>query len=292
MLLGGDVGASLRARGVSLSGPGALGRLIRENPDEVDRHYAVEIEAGVDVLTTFTSDTTPRALAQVGMAFRAAAITSAAVDHAINVAEAAGRPVAVAGVLGGSPVAPLDVATLVEEHGIHAARLAAASAGLILARGMASRTELMAAVVAAANTDVPTWAVVEVEADGTVLGGDSPEQLVRLLETAGASAVLFEASGSAAAREALVRARASGVSLPFGVLLDAGPDCVEGYPDGAASPDAWAAAVIELLDLEIRAVGGGRGCTEAHTSALAQRLREKMPSVFAGSDRPTAESPY
>jgi methionine synthase I (cobalamin-dependent) len=290
LLLGGDVGASLRARGVSLSGPGALGRLVREHPDEVDRHYAVEIEAGVDVLTTLTSDTTPRALAQVGMAFRAAAITSAAVDRAVSVAEMAGRPVAVAGVLGGSPVAPLDVATLVEEHGIHAARLAASGAGLILARGMASRTELMAAVVAAANTDVPTWAVVEAEPDGTVLGGDSPAQVVRLLETAGASAILFEASSTGAAREAVARARSGGVTLPFGVLLDAGPSCLEGYPEGALSPEAWAEAIFSLLPFELRAVGGGRGCTEAHTAALARFLREQ-PSLAIGSDRPTAESP-
>ena len=55
LMLGGDVGASLRASGVS----GHLGRLLREGGDDphlhgdaLARHYAVEIAAGADVLTT------------------------------------------------------------------------------------------------------------------------------------------------------------------------------------------------------------------------------------------------
>ena len=288
LILGGDVGASLRARGVSLAGPGALGRLVREQPSDVELHYAVEIEAGVDVLTTLTSDTTPRALAQVGMAFRSAAITSMAVDRAVSAAERAGRPVAVAGVLGGSSVAPLDIGSLVEEHGVHAARLAAAGAELILAHGMASRTELMAAVVAAANTDLPTWAVVETEPGGTVLGGGSPGDVARMLETAGASVILFESSSPRDAQQTVASARADGISLPFGVLLDAGEACIDGYPDGASSPEDWARAVLELLPLALSALGGGRGCTQAHTAALARTLRREMPSMLAPAGYPAA----
>jgi methionine synthase I (cobalamin-dependent) len=279
LLLGGDVGASMRARGVIFSGPGALGRLVREHGDAVDSHYAVEVEAGVDVLMTLTSDTTPRSLAQVGMAYRAAAITAMAVDRAIDAADRVERPIAIAGVLGGSAIAPLDMAGLVEEHGVHAARLSAAGSSLILARGMASRSELMAAVVAAANTDLPTWAVVEADADGSVLGGEPPGPVVRMLESAGATTVLFEASTTSAAREALEGAMSGTAHLPLGVLLDAGPGCIEGYPEGAAPPDAWAEAMLELLSLNPRAIGGGRGCTQAHTAALARTLRHMIPSM-------------
>ena len=290
LLLGGDVGASLRQLGASIAGAGALGRLARERPDAVEAHYAVELDAGVDILTTLTSDTTPRALAQVGMAYRAAAITAAAVDLALEAAERAARPVAVAGVLGGDAVAPVDVATLVEEHATHAARLAAAGSDLILARGMASRTELMAAVIAASNTQLPTWAVLEVDLRGEVLGGEPPTQVIHLLETSGASAILFDVRTADAARLAVGRAREAGTQLPLGVLLDAGASCIEGYPEGASDPEEWAATMMTLLPLGARALGGGRGCTQAHTAALARMLRREMPSL-SPSLTETVEAP-
>jgi len=257
LILGADIGASLRGRGVTLAGPGALGKLLRERPDEVKRYYQAEIEAGADVLPALTSETTPRVLAQVGMAFRSAALTSAMVDRALDAAERADRPVVVAGVLGGESVAPLDVTTLIDEHGSHAARLAAAGAGLILARGIASRTELMAAVVAAANTGLPTWAVVEISDDGSVLGDDDAAQIAALLEAAGASAVIFEAPSASL-----------GGALP------------------PRSPE-WLHHWDDALPPEARILGGGHGCTEAHTQALAGWLL-RAPSRQAPSPGATA----
>jgi len=280
LILGADIGASLRGRGVTLAGPGALGKLLRERPDEVKRYYQAEIEAGADVLPALTSETTPRVLAQVGMAFRSAALTSAMVDRALDAAERADRPIVVAGVLGGESVAPLDVTTLIDEHGSHAARLAAAGAGLILARGIASRTELMAAVVAAANTGLPTWAVVEISDDGSVLGDDDAAQIAALLEAAGASAVIFEAP-SASLGGALLR-RYPSWPLPVGLLVDA--------PDEAPLSPEWLHHWDDALPPEARILGGGHGCTEAHTQALAGWL-QRAPSRHHPSFRPTANSP-
>ena len=280
LLLGADISASLRGRGVSLQGPGALGRLLRERPAEVERYYHAEIEAGADVLPALTSETTPRVLAQVGMAFRAAALTSSMVDRALLAAEGAGRPIVVAGVLGGETVSPLDVPTLVEEHGTHAARLAAAGAGLILARGIASRTELMAAVVAAANTGLPTWAIIEAEEDGSVLGNDEPGQVAGLLEAAGASAVLFEVP--TAPIGARLVARLLDCPLPVGLLVDAcGGDPADQHQRWL---DGW-----NTLPERARILGGGHGCTEAHTDALARWLGQTPPRLHP-SFRPTASS--
>lgn len=281
LLLGADIGASLRGRGVSLAGPGALGKLLRERPDEVERYYQAELEAGAEVLPALTSETTPRVLAQVGMAFRAAALTSAMVDRALDAAERVGRPVVVAGVLGGESVAPLDVTTLIDEHGNHAARLAAAGAGLILARGIASRTELMAAVLAAANTGLPTWAIVEVGDDGSVLGNDDAGEVATLLETAGASAVLFEAP-TAALGAALIQ-KLDPWPLPVGLLIDA----LEGDP---GATQGWVEQIDRALPPGARILGGGHGCTEAHTQALATWLKAG-PSRRHPSHRPTANSP-
>jgi S-methylmethionine-dependent homocysteine/selenocysteine methylase len=279
LLLGADIAASLRQQGVDLSGPGALGKLLRARPDLVERYSQSEVEAGADVLLALTSETTPRVLAQVGMAFRAAALTSSMVDRALEAAAVVDRPVVVAGVLGGESVAPLDVTTLVDEHGSHAARLAAAGAGLILARGIASRTELMAAVVAAATTGLPTWAIVTCEESGKVLGGDEPEAIVALLEAAGASAVLFETT--AATCPALIGRHHDGWLLPVGLVIDALP---------GADAGAWAEVVGPSLPPWVRMVGGGRGCTEAHTAALSRWL-QREPLRRHPSHRPTANRP-
>lgn len=282
LLLGADIGASLRGRGVTLQGPGALGKLLRERPSEVERYYHAEIEAGADILPALTSETTPRVLAQVGMAFRSAALTSSMVDRAILAAEQAGRPVVVAGVLGGETVAPLDVPTLVEEHGNHAARLAAAGAGLILARGIASRTELMAAVVAAANTGLPTWAIIEAEEATAVLGNDDPGQIAHLLEAAGASAVLFEVP-SATIGAALLASQPSW-PIPVGLLVDA---C---GGDPSDQHQRWLEGWSTSLPSGARILGGGHGCTEAHTSALSRWLGQ-IPVRQNPSYRPTANIP-
>jgi methionine synthase I (cobalamin-dependent) len=273
LLLGGDVASSLRLLGADVDGPGALGKLVREQGDKVDAHYSVEVAAGVDLLSTLTSDTTPRALAQVGMAYRSAAITAMAVDRAASAGQRAMRPIAIAGVLGGGSVSPVGVSDLAEDLSEHAARLEAAGCDLILARGDASRSELLAAVVAATHAESPTWAVVAVDADGTVLGDESPVEVVRLLEAAGASALLLDAETVAGARTVIEKVRRGGTSLPLGVLLDA-----DG-PDGVLSPDAWAEAALGLLALELRAFGGGRGCTHEHTAALSRALRRAVPSM-------------
>jgi S-methylmethionine-dependent homocysteine/selenocysteine methylase len=282
LLLGADIAASLRGRGVTLQGPGALGKLLRERPYEVERYYHAEIEAGADVLPALTSETTPRVLAQVGMGFRSAALTSSMVDRALQAAEAVARPVVVAGVLGGESVAPLDIPTLVEEHGTHAARLAAAGAGLILARGIASRTELMAAVVAAANTGLPTWAVVEADEEGTVLENEDPGKIAPLLEAAGASALLFEVP-SAEIGARLV-ARLGEWPIPVGLLVDAS------VGDAAQQHQRWIDNLGARFPPQARILGGGHGCTEAHTQALA-RWMAQTPQRQYPSHRPTTTIP-
>ncbi|RYE92011.1 MAG: hypothetical protein EOO75_07635, partial [Myxococcales bacterium] len=218
LLLGADIAASLRQQGVDLAGPGALGKLLRARPELVERYSRAEVEAGADVLLALTSETTPRVLAQVGMAFRAAALTSTMVDRALEAAAQAGRPVVVAGVLGGESVAPLDVTTLVDEHGSHAARLAAAGAGLILARGIASRTELMAAVVAALVAAVVSNSTAEAPAASsraTIASGSSPPSTLpeaSEVTTAQVGSPVVAAATTAAissVRDAMPRARMS-----------------------------------------------------------------------------------
>src|SRR5262245_35017611 len=200
LLASADAEASLRARGVTLKWPAAIGRLIREHPGVVAEHYHQEVAAGVDVLCAFTADTLPRVLSQIGMPFRAAALTGCAVDLALDAADAAPRPVIVAGVLGTHAIAPTAADRMAEELAIHATRLAAAGCELILARGFAStpsknhlaRVALRAAIISASATQLPTWALLDIDDNGFTPEGESVENVSFAAVEAGAQLLLFE----------------------------------------------------------------------------------------------------
>jgi len=280
LVVAADSNASLRARGVALDVPGALGQLLRESPEEVREHYRVEVGCRADVLAALTGDTTPRALAEVGMEHRSAQLTARAVELALDAAEESQKPVAVAGMLGSDMVSPVAAARLHEELSEHSARLAAAGCELLIARGQGSRLNLMAAVVAATRTDLPTWAVVERTGD---LSTGSDQELFQSLRSAGASVVLFEVSSVKLGLAELSRTREAleDAHLFAGILLAATEAALPGFPDQDGSPQTWAAHALDLDVGGARVIGGGAGTTESHLRALAQALGSLHPSMPA-----------
>jgi methionine synthase I (cobalamin-dependent) len=275
-----DSNASLRARGVALDVPGALGQLLRESPEEVREHYRVEVACRADVLAALTGDTTPRALAEVGMEHRSAQLTARAVELALDAAEESAKPVAVAGMLGSDLVTPVAATRLHAELSEHSARLQAAGCELLIARGQGSRLNLMAAVVAATRTELPTWAVVERTGDPTT---GSDRELFRSLRDAGASVVLFEvASVPLGVRElSLTKDALEEAELAVGILLAASETALPGFPDAASSAELWADHALDLDVAGARVIGGGAGTTEGHLRELARALGSLHPSLPA-----------
>jgi 5-methyltetrahydrofolate--homocysteine methyltransferase len=287
-----DTGASFRARGVLLDSPGALGVLLRQRPQEVLDHYRAEVQSRVDVLCALTADTTPRALAEVGMEHRSAMLTGLAVDLALEAAAESSKPVAVAGVLGSEMVSPMAPQRLGEELGEHAERLKVAGCELLLARGQGSRLELMAAVAAAARTELPTWAVVECLPNGELATGGALLPLLAPLQDAGASVLLLEVSSIETAFARLdeltvaLAAQLNPTDLAAGVLLASSAGSVRGFPDEDCDPLRWVQGALDLEGRGCRVIGGGAGTTEAHTAALARALgalHPTMPAAAPGS---------
>ncbi len=278
-----DTAASFRARGVELDSPGALGRMLRERSAEVLDHYRAEVRCKVDVLSALTSDTTPRALAEVGMEHRAAQLTRRAVELALEAAAESEKPIAVAGVLGSDMVSPVAADRLHGELTEHAARLAAAGCEILLARGQGSRLGLMAAVVAASRTELPTWAVLEYTSSDELTSGGNAVDLVEALAEAGASVVLFEVAkvdlGLAYLARFLSAFELHGIAP--GVLLAGSETSVRGFNDEKSEPERWVERAVDLSMGGARAIGGGAGTTEAHTRRLAEALGSLHPSLPA-----------
>lgn len=280
LILDADTGASFRARGVELDGPGTLGLLLREQPALVLSHHRAEVSSRVDVVCALTADTTPRALAEVGMQHRAAMLTHLAVELAFEATQEVDHNVVVASVLGSDMVGPVAADRLHEELVEHAARLRAAGSELVIARGQGSRVGLVAAVIAAASLDLPTWAVVECW-PGSETERLPLSDLLLALRDAGASAVLFEVPAVDTALRNLERSRVAleTIGLVPGVLLAASVSALRGFNDPTAEPEGWSERVLELSAAGARIIGGGAGTTEAHTRALALALGSLHPSV-------------
>lgn len=273
-----DNAASLRARGVELDVPGALGQLLRERSEQVSAHYRAEVASQVDVLTALTADTTPRALAEVGMQHRAAALTGLSLDLAFEAAAEQTRPIAVAGVLGSDMVGPVASDRLETELAEHAERLHAAAAELIIARGQGSRFGLLRAVSAASRTRVPTWAVVE--HDPEARRSSLTEELARELANRGASVVLYEVPSVEVGLTELSNGRAAlaAAGLKAGVLLAASESAVRGFAEHSTDLAGWVAHALDLAEAGARVIGGGAGTTESHTRTLSAALGALHPS--------------
>jgi 5-methyltetrahydrofolate--homocysteine methyltransferase len=214
------------------------------------------------------------------MEHRSAQLTSLAVELALRAAEGSTKPIAVAGVLGSDMVSPIAATRLHEELSEHSARLLAAGCELVITRGQGSRLNLMAAVVAAAKTDLMTWAVIEHAGHGQP-GPD--DELFRALRDAGAQAVLFEVPTVALGLKELDRTRDAleDADLRAGVLLAASESAIFGFPDVASTADAWADHALDLDLSGARVIGGGAGTTEEHLRALARALGSLHPSMPA-----------
>jgi S-methylmethionine-dependent homocysteine/selenocysteine methylase len=266
-----DTAASFRTRGVELGSPGALGVLLRERSTQVLDHYRAEVSCKVDVLSALTADTTPRALAEVGMEHRAAQLTRRAVELALEAAAESQKPVAVAGVLGSDMVSPVAAERMREELNEHAERLAAAGCELVAAR-----------------TDLPTWAVLEYTSRDELTSNGNAVDLVAALADAGASVVLFEVAKVDLGLAYIERFREAFTQhgIAPGVLLAAGETSVRGFNDESSQPEHWVERALDLSLGGARAIGGGAGTTEAHTRCLAQALGALHPSIPARGPGP------
>jgi 5-methyltetrahydrofolate--homocysteine methyltransferase len=285
LVVGGDPAASLRARGVELRGPAALGRLLREHPIAARDLHHHEILAGVDVLCCLTADTFPRALQQIGMPFRAAALTGAAVELAVEVADAAPRPVLIAGVLGNTDAPALPAERLADELAVHAMRLATAGCEVILARGWGSHEgEARAAAIASGvATRLPTWASAAVDGAGFASDGAPADAVARAAFALGAEVIILEVPSVEVGLGWIDRLLALSVVESGRVARSSSRGRHVGFTlaAGTLSPDAWADEARRLLEAGARVLGGGAGTTPRHLAALSGLLRaHERPSLW------------
>ncbi len=111
---------------------------------------------------------------------------------------------------------------------------------------------------------------------------DAVEDAARRLVEAGADVVGLNCRPALSGATALVRRLAASVDVPLMVK----PGVAPGDPECDSTPSAFAAAVPELLEYNVRLIGGCCGTTEAHVAALAAACaahRSPQPPLRRGA---------
>ncbi len=228
--------------------------------------------AGVHIVRTNTADTTPQALSRAGYGYRAAKLSSLAVDLAVEAAEGSGRLVAVAGVL--PPMEGSDE-RLRGEQVAHAQRLIAAGCDLIFIDAARTLREAVAAT-AAAQTYLPVIVALHVAESGHLVDGEHLEVVCNALAGAGARgfiAVPFDPAG-----EVRATAELATIGRPWGVLYAGSRDL---------SPSEYADRALELAQEGALLLGGEACASPDHIRALCSTV----PNADRELQRPTLHPP-
>jgi S-methylmethionine-dependent homocysteine/selenocysteine methylase len=257
VLDGGMRGALWRRTGQPGAAPDAAfdtAAVLGAAPHAVSAIHARFCSAGVHVLRANTQHTTPSCLSRTGYAYRAAKLTSYAVDLATEAAEAAGRPACVAGVL----VAIEDSdERLRAELVAQAQRLLSSGCDAIFVDVAHGLRSAVAATAAAAETYLPVLVALAVDERGTLRDGEALEVACGVLSGIGARGFVAVPSDSAGEMRAI--AELSALGRPWGVYSASHP---------SPSPLSYGARAFELSEEGATLFGGEDFATEQHVQAL------------------------
>lgn len=233
--------------------------------------------AGVHLLRTNTSDTTPQALGRAGYGYRAAKLSSLAVDLAMEAVEVSGRVIAVAGVL---PAMEGSDERLRTEQVAHAQRLMAAGCDVIFVDAASTLREAVAATAAGAQTNLPVIVALRVSESGNLRDGEGLEIVCGVL--AGAGARGFIAVPDDPTGEIRATAELATQSRPWGVLHT-----------GAVlmTPSAYAERAAELAQEGATLLGGESGASPEHIRALIAAVPGAERELRRASVQPGSATP-
>lgn len=278
LLLDGGMGTMLQAAGLAAGAKPELMNLT--HPEVITSIHAAYVAAGSEVVTTNTFGANELKLgedATVEEVFAAAA----------KAARASGARY-VAGDIGpiGTLLRPLGTLTFDEAYKIFAREArAAAAAGvdLFIIETMTDLLEIKAAVLACREeTNLPIFATMTFEADGRTFLGTPPEVAAATLDALGADVLGINCSLGPQELRPFVQRMLATTSKPVMVQANAGlPHVENGETVFDIAPDAYAQAVVPMVEDGVSVIGGCCGTTPEHIRLLAPLMESHQPSPRA-----------
>jgi len=266
-----------------------------DRPDDVGGLHRAFVDAGSDLILTNTFGGSARRLGRFGLGGRCEELNIAGARLARAAADAAGRPLVVAGAMGphGEMMPPFgELAAEAAEAGFaeQAMALAAGGVDVLWLESFFILDELAAAMRAASATGLPIAVTLTFDTAGHTMMGASPAAAFDFVRGLDVPVIAF---GSNCGREpeAVVESVAA-------IARHAGPDAVIvakancGMPvigrvigGGGfryrATPADMAGYAQDARAAGARIVGGCCGTTPAHVVAMAEALAEAQPDAWA-----------
>ncbi len=250
---------------------------------QIHMEYA---DAGADVLTTNSYGANREALAKYGFAERTEAVNVAAAGLCREIADAAPRPIFIAGSVGPIPEScgdPAKRSTLLVEQ-IRA--LLKGGADFILFETLPSAAvaaEAAGAVAALGPAAPPYMLSFAVDPAGKSAAGETLEQLLE--QAAGFSpapfAAGFNCGGGPDMLLGIVERAQKLTALPLVVQPNSGsPKMVENRQMYLCSPEYLTTYAIRYVNLGVRGVGGCCGTTPAHIREIARSIKPLVKQRF------------
>ena len=291
VLLDGATGSELVRRGTRWRWHG-----LRTDPYQVEALHREYIAAGADVIRTNTFQLNRRIYLNVfrdadhmrhigapGVEGRAQELTLRATEVARSARDAAGRDVAIAGVM--SPLehcfrpdlAPPEQEAL-PEHAETARQLVIGRVDLLLLESMNTVGEARAAARAALETGLPVWASFVLGPEGQILSGERLTDGVRALEELGVDVILVNCAPPEDV-SGILKGLLSAAQRPVGAFAQIGrfnpPSWKFEFHPQFAGTETWPAeryakVAHGWVEAGVRVVGGCCGTTPDHIRALKE----------------------
>ncbi len=296
LLADGATGTNLYNMGLA---PGEAPDLWCEtHPERVRELHRLMVAAGADLILTNSFGANAVRLRLSGAADRVHSLNETAARLAREAADAADRPVLVAGSMGptGEIMAPMGRLTEAEAIQIFTAQaqgLKDGGADLLWVETISAAEELRAASAAARAVGLPWCGMMSFEPGGWTMMGVTPPQLAALVERLPDRPQAYGANCGTGPAE-LLSAVAGFAAAGSERLMIAKPNAgVPRYQDGGliydAAPSVMAEFAVLARDLGVKIIGGCCGTTPAHLAAMHEALstqpRGKRPSAEVISNR-------
>lgn len=258
-----------------------------DHPEHVRALHRRFIEAGADIILSNSFGGNRRRLMLHGAADRAPEINRLAASHARAEADAAGRPVLVAGSMGPSgdllqPLGDVTRETVLEAFVEQANGLADGGVDVLWVETLSSEEEASAAVEAGAATGLPVIVTLSFDTGGRTMMGIKPEDWPGIADRLPAPLAGFGANCGVGAAELVATTLEIARAAPESALVAAKGNCgvpemIDGEVRYSGTPALMADYARMARDAGARIIGGCCGTTPEHLQAMRAAL-ESHPS--------------
>lgn len=284
----GGMGTSLFELGLQAGSTPELWNV--EHPDYVAKVHQGFVDAGADIILTNTFGGTRARLDLDGLADRVVELNQAGVDIARGVAEAAEKPVVVAGSVGPTgqlfePMGPLTHDRAVEIFSEQMTALADAGAQVIWIETLSSTEELAAAVEAARPPGLPIVTTMSFDTHGNTMMGVPPADLAGWWSTQRDSPAAIGANCGIGPSDVVVAASEIHRTDPQVVVVAKGncgiPQVIDGTLWYPTSSDDMTAYAELALDAGAKIIGACCGSVPGHIAQVREVVDRYQPGEFS-----------